>query len=167
VVLGACACPATGAADTLLATTKSVTVTAQIVTGCGVTNGSGGALNFGTVDFGSHSAVAAGAVSAALVGNSSVQIQCSPGTSVTMSVDGGLSANGGGGQRNLRGPGSVLLAYQLFRDAGHTQTLGVAQAVSIPASGTFSLPIYASLSLPGRGIPAGTYTDTLQVTLTY
>lgn len=68
---------------------------------------------------------------------------------------------------NLQGPGGAQVAYHLYADAARTQSIGVGQAVSIPVSGTTSLPIYGALTLPGGAMPAGTYTDVAQVTLSY
>ncbi|MHA7201291.1 SCPU domain-containing protein, partial [Burkholderia pseudomallei] len=60
-LLGVAAWPAAGRADTLLPRTQAFTVSAQIVAGCGVAGGGpASGLNFGTLDFGAHPAVATG-----------------------------------------------------------------------------------------------------------
>jgi spore coat protein U-like protein len=157
-LLGAGLYPSVGMADNLLPTTQSFTVSAQIVTGCSVTSGTSGTPNFGMLNFGTYPAVTTGAVSAALTANSGVQIQCTSGTNLSMTIDGGLNPNTTQAQRNLLGPNAALIAYQLYSDAGHTQSIHIGQAVSVAASGTVTLPIYGGLNLPGSGKPVGTYT---------
>ncbi|WP_427306046.1 Csu type fimbrial protein [Cupriavidus sp. H39] len=159
-----------GRAETQLPTQKQFTVTARIVAGCGVvgSNQTSG-VHFGTLDFGVHPATATGPVNATAQSNGSVvQIQCSPGTSLGVTVDGGLHP-GAGGQRNLQVmSGSALIPYQLYSDAAHAQPIPVGQTVYQTVSGTVSLPVYGALTLPGAGTaPSGTYTDTVQVTLSY
>lgn len=163
VLAGVLALPAVGVADTLLPNTKTFAVTAQIVAGCGLV---GTERNFGLLDFGTQPAVASGRVSAGAQG-SVLQIECTPGTLLRLAVDGGLQPGAAGTQRNLQGPGGALIAYRLYVDASLTQALGIGQTVSIPVSGVISLPIYGALDLPGGTSPAGTYTDTAQVTVSY
>lgn len=165
-VLGAVVLPAASLADTPAPTTQSFTVSAQIVTGCGVAGGATSGLVFGTLDFGAHPAVATGDVSAT-TGGSALQIECSPGSALKMTIDGGAQPSAGNTQRNLQGPAGALVAYRLYADAAHSQAIGIGQAVSIPVSGAISLPVYGALTLPGGAMPAGTYTDVAQVTLSY
>ncbi|MBN3787164.1 spore coat U domain-containing protein [Burkholderia sp. Ac-20353] len=163
----ALALPVAGIADTVLPRTQTFTVSAQIVAGCGVVGGgSGTGLDFGTLDFGTHPAIATGQANAT-TGGSALQIECSPGTTLKMTVDGGIHPTLGNTQRNLANAGSRLIAYRLYADASRTNALAVGQAVSIAVSGTVSLPIYGALTLPGGNTPAGTYIDTAQVTLSY
>ena len=166
LLLGAVTLPALGLADTAVPTTGVFTVSAQIVAGCGVAGGGTAGLDFGKLDFGAHPAVATGNVSAATAG-SALQIECSPGSTLKMVIDGGIQPSAGNTQRNLQGPGGVQVAYRLYADAAHTQAIGIGQAISIPVSGVASLPIYGALTLPGGAAPAGTYTDVAQVTLSY
>lgn len=167
-LLAAAAWPPGCLSDTLLPTTHTLTVSAQIVTGCSVINGSGGTLNLGMLNFGTWPAVATGPVGAAQVSGSGVQIQCTPGLNLSMTVDGGLHPTAGNSQRNLLGPNATSIAYQLYADAGHTRPIGIGEALAVPVSGgTVTLPIYGGLTLPGPTVPPGTYTDTVQVTLSY
>ncbi|MEK2604916.1 spore coat U domain-containing protein [Burkholderia arboris] len=165
LLLSAVMFPVTGMADTPIPTTKTFAISARIVSGCGVSGG-GTSVNFGLLDFGTYPAVSAGQVNAVATG-SALQIQCSSGTTLKIAVDGGLNPASGNTQRNLQGPGETLIGYQLYADAAHTQALNIGQPVSMPVSGVASLPIYGSLSLPGGSTPAGTYTDTAQVTISY
>jgi spore coat protein U-like protein len=155
-------------ADTLLPRQQAFTVSAQIVAGCGVVDSSQSTgVVFGTMDFGNYPALATGKASAsAQVGGSPVQIQCSPGTTLGVSIDGGLHASGA--QRNLkRVGGTQLVAYQLYADAAHAQPIPVGQVVTHTVFGTFNVPVYGELTLPGPGSWPGTYDDTVKLILSY
>lgn len=142
-------------------TSQSFQVSATVTPGCLVV---GAGANYGALAFGSYSALATSTVTAALTAG--VTLQCTPGVALSMSVDGGLHNSSG---RNLQlNSGSARVAYQLFRDAGLSQSLGVSQSVSVTYSdaNNISLPIYGRVVLPGNQ-PGGTYSDTLQVQLTW
>ena len=142
-------------------TTQSFQVSATITPGCLVV---GAGTHYGALSYGSHSALASNSVTAALSGG--VTLQCTPGVTLSMSVDGGLHSSTG---RNMQlNSGSARVAYQLFRDAAFSQSLGVSQSVNVSYSdaSSISLPIYGRVQLPGNQ-PGGTYSDTLQVQLSW
>lgn len=143
------------------ATSQNFQVSATVTAGCLVV---GGVSSYGSLNFGNRSALATGTVQVALSGG--VQLQCTPGVTLNMSVDGG-QYNSGGRHMQLN-TGSNRVAYQLFRDAAFSQTLGVGQSVAVAYSdaNNISLPIYGQVQLPGNQ-PAGTYSDVLQVQLSW
>ena len=96
----------------------------------------------------------------------SVVLQCTPGVALSMTVDGGLYNSGG--RRMQLNSGTAKVAYQLFRDAALSQSLGISQSVSVAYANAnnITLPIYGRVQLPGN-TPGGTYSDTLQVQLTW
>ena len=151
----------TGSGVAHAATTATVQVSASIVAGCVVTSTGG---LYGTLNFGTYSGLSTAAVSVALAGG--VTLQCTPGVTVSMTVDGGL--HNVSGRRLQIGSGTAQIAYQLFRDAAHSQSLGIAQSVNVPYTdaNAITLPIFGYVLLPGNQ-PAGTYSDTLQVQLVY
>lgn len=143
------------------AQTATLQVGASIVAGC-VVSSSGGL--YGNLNFGTYQALSTAAVSVALTGG--VTLQCTPGVTVSMTVDGGLHNVSG---RNVKmAGGSGQITYQLFQDAAHSQSLGIAQSVNVPYTdaNAITLPIFGYVLLPGNQ-PAGTYSDTLQVQLAY
>ena len=143
------------------ATSQSFQVSATVTAGCLVV---GGVSNYGSLDFGSRSALATGAVQVALSGG--VQLQCTPGVTLNMSVDGGQYNSSG---RHLQlSTGSNRVAYSLFRDAAFSQALGVGQSVAVAYTdaNNIRLPIYGQVQLPGNQ-PGGTYSDVLQVQLSW
>lgn len=142
-------------------TSQSFQVSATITPGCLIV---GGGSNYGALAYGSYSALATSTVTAALTAG--VTLQCTPGVALSMSVDGGLHSGTG---RNLQlNSGSARVAYQLFRDAAFSQSLGISQSVSVSYSdaNNISLPIYGRVVLPGNQ-PGGIYSDTLQVQLSW
>ncbi|MFQ6350506.1 Csu type fimbrial protein [Pseudomonas sp. R11F] len=145
----------------LAVTSQSFQVSATITPGCLVV---GGGTNYGSLAFGTYSALATSTASVALTGG--VTLQCTPGVALNMSVDGGLY--NASGRRMQLNSGTAQVAYQLFRDAAFSQSLGISQSVSVTYSNAnnITLPIYGRVQLPGNQ-PGGTYSDTLQVQLSW
>ncbi|XPV20706.1 spore coat U domain-containing protein [Pseudomonas palleroniana] len=145
----------------LAVTSQSFQVSATITPGCLVV---GGGTNYGSLAFGTYSALATSTASIALTGG--VTLQCTPGVALNMSVDGGLY--NASGRRMQLNSGTAQVAYQLFRDAAFSQSLGISQSVSVTYSNAnnITLPIYGRVQLPGNQ-PGGTYSDTLQVQLSW
>ncbi|UOK40763.1 spore coat U domain-containing protein [Pseudomonas palleroniana] len=145
----------------LAVTSQSFQVSATITPGCLVV---GGGTNYGSLAFGTYSALATSTASVALTGG--LTLQCTPGVALNMSVDGGLY--NASGRRMQLNSGTAQVAYQLFRDAAFSQSLGISQSVSVTYSNAnnITLPIYGRVQLPGNQ-PGGTYSDTLQVQLSW
>ena len=145
------------------ATSSSFQVTATITAGCLVV---GGVSQYGVLDYGTQSALATGTLSTSL-GGTTVTFQCTPGVSLSMSLNGGQNAVSG--TRYLkRGGGTQLLAYQLYQDAAYSQSIAVGQSVALNNSDptAIKLSVYGRTQLTGL-VPAGTYTDVVQVTVTW
>ncbi|MFJ3368123.1 spore coat U domain-containing protein [Pseudomonas sp. NPDC086251] len=145
----------------LAVTSQSFQVSANVTPGCLV---SGGVSHYGTLDFGSHPAVTTDTVNIALSGG--LQLQCTSGVTLTLLVDGGQHNTSG---RHLQlGTSANRVSYQLFRDVGLSQTLGIGQSVAVTYSdaNNIRLPIYAQVQLPGDQ-PVGIYRDVLLVQLSW
>lgn len=142
-------------------TSQSFLVSATVTAGCLVV---GGVSNYGNLNFGSQSALATNTVQVALTGG--VQLQCTPGVTMNMTVDGG-QYNSSGRHMQLT-TGSNRVPYQLFRDAAYSQSLGIGQSVAVAYAdaNNIRLPIYGQVQLPGNQ-PGGTYSDVLQVQLSW
>lgn len=144
--------------------TQTFQVSASVVAGCVISGTNTGV--FGTLDFGTQSGVSRQNVSASFVQSTSINLACTPGTSLNMSINGGSNF---GTSRNLKLANfSNTIAYQLFSNASRTQAIPVNQnvALSYVNANNITLPIYGQLQLPGP-TRAGTYTDTLTVTLSW
>ena len=142
-------------------TSQSFQVSATVTAGCLVM---GGVSNYGNLDFGTQSALATNTVQVQL--SDGVQLQCTPGVTLNMSVDGG-QYNSNGRHLQLDG-GSARVAYQLFSDAAFSENLGIGQSVAVAYSdaNNIRLPIYGQVQLPGEQ-PGGIYSDVLQVQLSW
>jgi len=159
--------PATPAA---IPTQATFAVNAAIVRGCMVAGAAGQVtgLGFGSIDFGTHSAVRTG-TETRLAGSGAggqALIQCTPGTAVQVAADAGQHAQGS--QRRLSNNAGAFVPYALALAAGTTTAL----VPNVPASLTLgavaaALPLQGTVTFPGFGLPSGVYTDTVQVTLSW
>ncbi|TKI07303.1 Csu type fimbrial protein [Martelella alba] len=160
--LGAALLICTGQARAL--PTQTFQVAATIVAGCQVL-GSG---IMGTLDFGSLASVGGSTADGTFRQNGALTIACTPGTTLSMSIDGG--SHYANSRYLLRAGGTDTVAYRLFTHSvsGSASEIPVNQniAISYADANQITLPIYATAYLNG-GQPAGTYTDTLAVTLSW
>ncbi|WP_369801871.1 spore coat U domain-containing protein [Pantoea sp. SM3] len=144
--------------------TATFQVSASVVAGCVVSGTNTGV--FGTLNFGTQSGVSSSSVSASYVQSTTIILACTPGTAVSMSINGGSNYST---TRNLKVSGNTnTVPYTLYTNAAHTSAIPVNSAVALSYSNAnnITLPIYGLLTLPGP-TRAGTYTDTLTVTLSW
>ncbi|ARF52011.1 MULTISPECIES: Csu type fimbrial protein [Pantoea] len=147
-------------------TTSSTTfqVSASIVAGCVISGTNTGI--FGTLNFGTQSGLASSSVSASYVQSSTINLACTPGTTLSMTINGGSNYTTA---RNLKLANNTnTIPYYLYSNAAHTTPIPVNTAVPLSYSNAnnITLPIYGLLQLPGP-TSAGVYSDTLSVTLTW
>lgn len=144
--------------------TSTFQVSASIVAGCVISGTNTGV--FGTLDFGSQPGVANNSVGASFVQSTAITLACTPGTTLSMSINGGSNYST---TRNLKlNSNANTLPYSLYTNASRTTAIPVNSAVALSYSNAsnITLPIYGLLQLPGR-MHAGVYTDTLTVTLSW
>jgi len=147
--------------------TKTIQVAASIVAGCVVSGTNTGV--FGNLNFGTHSGVISTSVSASYVQSATINLACTPGTPLSMSINGGTHATPN--TRNLKVANfSNLITYRLFTNVNHTaiSEIPIDQNVALTYSNAnnITLPIYGLLQLNGIQ-RAGNYSDTLTVTLSW
>ena len=164
--LGSAWLPALAPAATPIPTTAAFSVNAAVSAGCLVVGNPSqtSGVGFGMLDFGSHAAIASGTSTASLGMNAGnmAQIQCTPGTAATVTLDGGQHAQGS--QRRMKFGSSSYLPYTLYTSPSLSTPLPPNVGVAVDTSaGTMTLPVYGVATLPGGGLPAGQYTDTVQV----
>ena len=157
-------------AAAVAATSASFAVVAEVISGCEINgalpDGGQPVGDLGTLAFGTYSALKQGVVSTSLAWNSNVHLRCTPGVSLTMSVDGGLHP---GTTRNMQAAtSSARISYQLYQDVGLTVALPADQPVAVPVEDTegMYLPIHGAALLTGDQLP-DTYSDTLTITLNW
>ena len=151
-------------------TSPSFAVNASVVSGCIVSGNSSQVTGvpFGSVNFGTHSAVSTGTVTAMASNDMGMQAKlvCTAGTAAQVSVNGGLNLQGA--QRRLSNGAGQFIPYTLSLVAGTVTALAPNVAVGITMGATpTALPIRGNLVLPGSAAMAGTYVDTVQVTVTW
>ncbi|MDP9104912.1 MAG: spore coat U domain-containing protein [Candidatus Eremiobacteraeota bacterium] len=110
------------------------------------------------------------AAASSLTATSTIAVTCTPGTVASITMDAGQNA---GSATAFSGRalkfGTTTLPYQIFKDAARTQvwgdgTNGGSQAVSVTGIGT--LTAYAHIPA-GASVPAGVYSDTINVTVSF
>ncbi|PWC22955.1 spore coat protein U [Brenneria roseae subsp. roseae] len=154
-----------------LTVSSSFTVNASIQKGCAFgssVNSSQSAM--GTINFGTQSAAASNVDVASTAGNGSIVITCTPGITVTVEMDYGLHGGNSTQRYVMNTAGTHLLPYQLYRDAARTQVWGTdASALNISSfpSATQTYTVYARYFGASPYPPAGQYTDSITVSLTY
>jgi spore coat protein U-like protein len=133
------------------------TVQATVTSQCFV---SASLLNFGNN---------VGLLTSAVNATTTLGVQCSNGTSYNVGLDAGLN---GGGNINARKMvlGANSVAYQLYQNSGRTtvwgNTVGTNTVAGMGTGNSQSLTVYGTV--PAQTTPpAGTYNDTITVTVTY
>lgn len=134
-------------------------VSATVAANCTISTS---ALAFGNIDTLSASAVN---------GTGGVAIACTNGSTWTATANAGSGTGATFAARRMTS-GANTLAYSLFTDAGRTTVWGDGTASSgvITSTGTGStqnITIYGQIPGSQTGVPAGSYSDTVSVTVTY
>ncbi|HVC30624.1 MAG TPA: spore coat U domain-containing protein [Steroidobacteraceae bacterium] len=142
--------------------TSTFQVSATVLKACTV---SAAPLAFGNYTPG------AGPVSA----STTISVDCTSGTGYTVSLNGGTTTGGTVSQR-LMANGTNTLQYNLYTNNTYSTILGDGTGPSVTASGTGSgmnisnsLTVYGDLpdDAANQAAVPGSYTDTIQVTVTY
>jgi spore coat protein U-like protein len=155
------------------ATTVTGQITSSLVltSSCQVNGASGSSnLNFGTLNFGSTNSLFTTSSAQVLGGGGgALSILCSSGTTPTVKVRAG--ANDGkspGGTRALYDGVANYVPYDLYTDAGHSQLLAIDGVINLAASTGVAQTVNIYGQAVGKaGLPAGTYSDTISVELTF
>jgi len=145
--------------------TGTVGATLTIDTNCHVTASS--SVDFGTVD---------PTLATAANGSGSISVKCTKGTSLT---DIKLDAGGNFSTARQMTDGTHFVAYSLYKDAGHSiawgddnatfnassQYGGYAGFTSAVVAQTFN--VYGLVAAAAEDVPAGVYSDTVNVTVDF
>ncbi len=123
-------------------------------------------MNFGTRDVLASSPATAQTPSSGL---GVLQVLCTAtGLTPTLTLNTGLNP-GGSSLRRLSGPSGTLVDYALYHDSAKTQPVD-ANPFALPALtvGTpYTLVLYGRLPTPSQANVAGSYVDTVSLTITY
>jgi spore coat protein U-like protein len=102
-------------------------------------------------------------------GGGALSILCSAGTTPTVKVRAGAhDGQSPGGTRALYDGVANYVPYDLYTDAGHSQILAIDGVINLAASTGVEQTVNLYGQAVGKaGLPAGTYTDTISVELTF
>jgi len=130
-------------------------------------------VDFGSLDFDSHPALfdkADAQVAGGGGGGGGITVLCSPGVLATFTLEG--SENDGKGSQGTHamsdGEGAYV-GYSLYSDASYSELIGLEDSVTVGPfdNEAITLELYGrAFGNPGL-LPAGTYTDILQVKLAW
>ncbi|QXI30363.1 Csu type fimbrial protein [Pseudomonas vanderleydeniana] len=151
--------------------TGQITSTLTLTSSC-LVNGATGAsnLNFGTLNFGTATSLFTQVgIQLQASGGGAVAIQCSAGTTPTVTVQGGLhDGQSAGGSRALADGAGNFVPYDLYTDAGLNNLLSNTGVINLATSTGAAQTINLWGKAVGKaGLPAGTYTDTISVQLSF
>jgi spore coat protein U-like protein len=140
-------------------TSANLSVTATVTANCTVSTS--------PVAFGSFDALAGSAIDA----TGGVTVTCTNGTSWAAAAGAGSGTGATLASRKLSS-GANLLNYSLFTDTGRTTLWGDGTATTATIANTGSgtaqaVTIYGRIAASQAAAPAGSYSDTVSVTITY
>ncbi|MDD2056961.1 spore coat U domain-containing protein [Pseudomonas sp. GD03860] len=155
-------------ADTV---TGNINATLTLIASCQVNGGTGATgQNFGTLNFGTQDALFASANAQVMGdGGGAMSILCSSGTIPAIKVGAGANDNqSDGGSRALADGNGNYVPYDFYTDAGHTQLLAIDGVITLPTSTGVAQTVDLYGQASGKpGLPAGVYTDTVAVELSF
>lgn len=155
--------PATASAEL----SKLFTVSASIANGCSVETGAAGA--WGSIELGSLNGATGGAAEAELLlgQRAGLQLNCTPGTTTTVTAD--LGAHPSGGQRRMAhaGTGQTMIPYLLFANGGSTPWAGEGIPVSFPLGTSRQTLLLRATTVLSQPVAAGSYSDTVRITISW
>ena len=113
---------------------------------------------------------ASGVLSTAKDATGTLSVQCTNSLPYTVALDAGTGAGATTAARKMSGAGGSSITYSLYRDAARTlvwgSTAGTDTAAGTGTGSAQSLTVYGRA--PSQSTPAaGSYADTIQVTITY
>lgn len=124
-------------------------------------------VDFGTLDFGSHTTLFTEATAAMVGAGSAIAIQCSPGSDASLTITSGLYDTLAAGSGRALSNGMLYVPYDIYTDAAFANVLANGTSIDVTADGTVQLiPIYAR-ALGNALLTPGTYNDTISVTLSF
>ncbi|WP_085592941.1 MULTISPECIES: spore coat U domain-containing protein [unclassified Pseudomonas] len=153
------------------ATTGTIDSTLTLTAACQV-NGSSGTsgVNFGALDFGTRDALFTSADAQVIGGGGgAISILCSAGTVPVIRVGAGVhDGQSTGGSRALADGAGNFVPYDFYTDSGRTQVLAINGTITLPiSSGTAQTVNLYGQARGKAGLPAGVYTDTVSVELSF
>jgi spore coat protein U-like protein len=117
------------------------------------------------LDFGSQ-----GSLAAAIASTSTFSVNCTTDLPYTIGLNAGTGAGATVANRLMTGPSSATVAYSLYQDASHLTVWGDSIGTdTVAGTGTGTDVLYTVFGqVPAQTTPAaGTYSDTITITVTF
>lgn len=148
--------------------TGTIDATITLTSACEV-NGSTATtgVDFGTLDFGSHTTLFTEAAAAMAGAGSAISIQCSPGSPASLTITGGSYDAQVPGSGRAMSNGTLYIPYDIYADAAFANVLANNTPIAVTADGTPQLIALYAQALGNELLVPGTYTDTVSVTLSF
>ncbi|MFJ4385448.1 spore coat U domain-containing protein [Pseudomonas sp. NPDC089408] len=151
--------------------TGTISSTLTLTAACQVNGTSGtSGLNFGSLNFGTQDALFTTANAQVLGGSGgAMSILCSAGTVPAIRVRAGThDGQSTGGTRALADGAGNFVPYDFYTDAGRTTLLAIDGTITLPTSTGVAQTVNLYGQARGKaGLPAGVYTDTVAVELSF
>lgn len=140
----------------------------EVVNGCSLNNVTSGTAALGTLNFGDIYKLNVIRDSVTSVGNGSIELRCTPGTTAKITMNSGLYGSGINNRKMRLTSGSATLDYQLYttstRQTVWDDTVGVSAIFNTDA--IQSIPIYGRVPVQTTPI-SGSYSDQVTLTISY
>lgn len=152
--------------QTLQASATEVKI--EVVNGCSLNNVTSGTASLGTLNFGDMYKLNVVRDAVTSLGNGSIELRCTPGTTAKITMNAGLYGNNVNNRKMRLTTGSATLDYQLYtsstRQTVWDNTIGV--SVTFNSDVTQSIFIYGRVPVQTTPI-SGIYSDQVIVTVSY
>lgn len=133
-------------------TTGTIAVSATVLSTC--------LVGSGTIAFGNYAG-------SELSGSTSISVTCTSGTTYSVLINGGASG-GDTTTRLMAGPSTDKLQYKVWQDAGHSTNWNDSDSTVAGTGNGLAQLINVYATIPAsQSVTAGSYTDTLTVTVSY
>lgn len=157
-----------------LSLSKPIAVNAKVFSGCSLGRGASDVSQFGTINFGTLSSLENNIDVVSTENLGSIIIKCNPNTHVNIALNSGSHVSGSinSGRKLKNAITNETLLYQLFQNSGFSTIWGNGSnggsTLAITTNGSVQeYPVYARLFSNSILPSAGTYSDTVTVTINY
>lgn len=151
--------------------TGTVDVSIDLTAACEVNDSTAtSAVDFGSLVFGSHTTLFDEADAEVLNDGAEISVLCSPGVTPSFQITGGTNDTNSGTANHAMANGDNYVPYSIFTDAARSSVLDLNTPYALEGTADGVTP--QTLALYGRaygqaGLAAGSYSDTLNVELTF
>lgn len=147
-------------------------VTAIVGAGCQVNNSNvtAGVVDYGSLNFGSINTLGAQNIDAQTTGagSGSIVMECSDGTTFTITLDNGQHFAAGSRSMVNAGNAAMFLSYTLYQNSARTIPWTAASPLTGTANGSpTTFNVYGRIPGGQSSVASGTYNDTVQVVVTW